>query len=388
MTLRPAKRKNDGFSIFELIIAMALGLVMLGAANQLFNSAVKTTALVSNRSEMQQNARAAMDLITKDVSMAGAGLPPGGIQLPSGAGSSLSRFACDQTGVCYLTTNTYPVGTVGTVAPTTAVSNFMFGITPGFGKGMKALGPTTIAATNRTPDSITVAYVDFGFPLNQFTGAFSDMTGTKLTVTAPAPQPATTPNATDPGVGIKVGDLLMVKTGGGVAVGEVSVVSPLATTGATVTFTNGDALNINQTGASNNMKAIVPLGSPIAPVPGVPSPPVTVVRLLVVTYYVEVPVIAGTTPRLMRQVNGNLPQPVADNIIDMQFSYDMCDPANTVACAAIRDPLAGNLSPGAIHKVNVQLMTQSLASNSRNTQNMQLSTSVSARNMNYTNTYQ
>ena len=106
-----------------------------------------------------------------------------------------------------------------------------------------------------------------------------------------------------------------------------------------------------------------------------------------VTYFVEVPTIAGTTPRLMRQVNGNLPQPVADNIIDMQFSYDMCDPANPAPCAAIRDPLAGNLSPGQIHKVNIQLMTQSLASNSRNSQNMQLATSVSARNMNYTSTY-
>jgi hypothetical protein len=385
MTLRPAKRKNDGFSIFELIIAMALGLLMLGAANELFNSALKTTSLVSNRAEMQQNARAAMDLISKDVSMAGAGLPPGGIQLPSGPASGLSRFACDQTGVCYLTTNTYPVGTVGTTPPT-AVSNFMFGIVPGFGKGMKALGPTTIAATNRTPDSITVSYVDFGFPLNQFTGAFSDMTGTTLTLTAPAPQPAATPNATDPGVGIKVGDLLMVQTGNGTAVGEVSGVAPLATTGATVTFTNGDVLNINQTGASNSMKQIVPLGSPIAPGPA--APPVTVVRLLVVTYYIEVPIIAGTTPRLMRQVNGNPPQPVSDNVIDMQFSYDMCDPANLVACAAIRDPLAGNLSPGQIHKVNIQLMTQSLAVNSGNTQNMQLSTSVSARNLNYKDTYQ
>jgi hypothetical protein len=178
----------------------------------------------------------------------------------------------------------------------------------------------------------------------------------------------------------------MVQAPLGTAVGEVSAVSPLATTGATVTFTNGDPLNINQTGATNNMKQIVPPGSPIAPGP-IPQP-ITVVRLLVVTYYVEVPAIAGTTPRLMRQVNGNAPQPVADNIIDMQFSYDMCDPANAVACAAIRDPLAVNLSPGSIHKVNIQLMTQSLASNSRNTQNMQLSTSVSARNLNYRNTYQ
>ena len=36
--------------------------------------------------------------------MAGAGLPSGGIQLPSGGAATFSRYACDQAGTCYVPT--------------------------------------------------------------------------------------------------------------------------------------------------------------------------------------------------------------------------------------------------------------------------------------------
>ena len=51
---------------------------------------------------------------------------------------------------------------------------------------------------------------------------------------------------------------------------------------------------------------------------------VTVCRLNAVTYFLQVPTGGGTvqTPRLMRQVNGLNAVPVADNIINLQFSYD------------------------------------------------------------------
>jgi type II secretory pathway pseudopilin PulG len=381
MNFANTSKRSSGFSILELIVAMALGLVLLGAATQLFTTGMKTTALVSNRTEMQQNVRAALDLIAKDVSMAGAGLPPGGLQLPANAGSTATNFGCDQTGLCYVTAHAYPTGTVGSAAnpPATPISNYMFGIIPGPGNGLQ-LPQTTIAATGRTPDSITVVYVDYGFPLQQFTGALN-ATGTTLTLNPPVPQPVTTPDATDAGVGIKIGDLLLVTTSKGTEVGEVSAVSPLAIHGATVTFTNADPLNFNQTGAaSNNMTSIVP--------PAVPAPTVTARRLLAITYFIQIPASTGT-PRLMRQVNGNLPQPVADNIIDMQFSYDLCDPTTGGAtCAATRNPLGGNYSPNQIHKVNFQIMGQSLLSNGKDWQNMQLSTAVSARNLTYKDRYQ
>ena len=42
-------------------------------------------------------------------------------------------------------------------------------------------------------------------------------------------------------------------------------------------------------------------------------------RIWAVTYFLEVPAVAtGQPPRLMRQVNGQTPQPVADNIINLK----------------------------------------------------------------------
>ena len=381
------EQRDRGFSLLELMVAVALGLMLLGAATQLFKAGLNTSSVISNRTEMQQNLRAAVDLISKDVSMAGAGLPAGGLQLPTGAGATASRIGCSQTPTCYLTNSKYANGTVG-AAPAVTLANYMFGIIPGSANGMESGGPTTIAATGSTPDAMTSVYVDFAPQFNLFIAQFLNPNGTQLTLTAPSPMPATLLPATDPGTGIKVGDLLLITTSKGSAVGEVSVVTPLNVTGATITFTNLDPLNINQTGAAiGNIANIVPLPAP--PVPVVPPatlPLVTVQRLQVISYFIEVPSVG--LPRLMRQVNGNTAQPVADNIIDMQFSYDLCDTGYAVTtCATTQDPIAAAQSPIQIHKVNIQLMGQSLVSNGKTWQSMQLSSAVSTRNLTFRDRY-
>jgi len=381
-------KRNSGFSLLELMVAMALGLIILGAATQMFTAGMKTSTLVSNRSNMQQDLRAALDLVAKDVSMAGAGLPPGGLQLPTGAGSSISKVACSQTPTCYLSNSKYANGIVGS-APAVTLSNYMFGVIPGASNGMESGGPGTIAATGSTPDSITTIYVDFAPQFNLYSATFLNPQGTQMTLAQPAvlPPGGLLP-ATDAGTGIKVGDLFLVTVPGkGSAVGEVTTVVPLNVTGATITFANLDALNINQTGAAlGNMAQIVPLPAPPAPLPAV-QPTVTAQRLLVISYFVEVPTMGA--PRLMRQVNGNPAQPVADNIVDMQFSYDLCDTGYTVAtCATIPDPIAAAQSPTQIHKVNIQLMGESLTNTGKSSQSMQLSTAVSTRNLTFKNRYQ
>jgi len=380
-------KRNVGFSLLEVMVAMALGLIVLGAASQMFMAGMKTSTLVSNRSNMQQDLRAALDLIDKDISMAGAGLPSGGLQLPTGTGATVSKVACSQTPTCYLSNSKYANGPVG-AAPVVTLNNYMFGIIPGSANGMEAGGPGAIAATGSIPDSITTIYVDFAPQFNLYTGTFLNALGTQVTIAQPVvlPTGGLLP-ATDPGTGIKVGDLLLVTTSKGSAVGEVTTVTPLNVTGATITFANLDTLNINQSGAATgNMANIVPLPAPPAPAPAVP-PTVTVQRLLAITYFVEVPTTGA--PRLMRQVNGNPAQPVADNIIDMQFSYDLCDTGYTVAtCAAVPDPIAAAQSPTQIHKVNILLMGESLNNTGKSSQSMQLSTAVSARNLTFKNRYQ
>src|ERR1700680_4364430 len=93
----PKQKSQGGFTLLELMVSMAVGLTVLGALAGLFKTGMNSAMVVTQRAETQQNMRAAIDLMVKDLSMAGAGLPSGGIQLPAGAGSSASLFARDQT---------------------------------------------------------------------------------------------------------------------------------------------------------------------------------------------------------------------------------------------------------------------------------------------------
>ena len=349
-------RMNDfkthrGFTLLELMVSMALGLVVMGAMASLFRMGMSSTFLVAQRAETQQNMRAAIELIGKDVSMAGAGLPTGGIQLP--VGGTQVRFGCDQTGICYPTSNLFP-------------ANHMFGIIPGFTGGVQG-NALIAAATTRRNDAITVIYADYNFPLWEYDIAFpAPKDGTSITLT-PNPTFVPAPPALNSAGGIQVGDLIMLSNSS-TAVGEVTNVTATA-----ITFSNLDALNMNQSGATGNNIASIANGAPTI-----------AYRLSAVTYYLSVPA-AGQLPRLMRQVNGQFPVPVADDIINLQFAYDVSNPGGTDPNQP--NPLGVAESPNLIQKVNVWVMGQSMTQDGNHAQSMYLATSVSARNMSFRDRY-
>jgi prepilin-type N-terminal cleavage/methylation domain-containing protein len=355
-----------GFTLVELMVSMAVGLIVMAAMASLFKVGLNSTLLVTQRAETQQNMRAAVDLLAKDISMAGAGLPAGGIQLPTGAGSSVSKYGCDQTGVCHVPTHTYPNG------------NHMYGIIPGFNNGVEAAAVIPAAPAPAVNDSVTVVYADYNFPLWEYNMFFTSATsGVNVTLT-PNPNYVPAPPAVNGAGGIQAGDLIMVAGGGITAVGEVTNL-----TATTMTFANGDPLNINQDGAaSGNLKSIAAnVGT---------ATPVTAYRLYVVTYYISVPG-ANQTPRLMRQINGLpttvSPAPVADDIINLQFAYDVYNSTTNALDANQANPLGAGESPNNIQKVNLLVMGQSIINNGNKSQNMYLATDVSARNMAFRNRY-
>ena len=205
-------------------------------------------------------------------------------------------------------------------------------------------------------------------------------------------QPCPT-NILAPG-GLNVGDLMLfiVSTAGNgtgnqgtssvqsaTAVGEIT---GLPAGGATITFSPGDALNLNQVGpnsiASLNGAGALGAGTTL-----------TACRVDAVTYFLQVPPAGGTvqTPRLMRQVNGLTAVPVADNIINLQFSYDVINSTLGTISANQADPIAAGLSPALIQKVNLWVMGESLLSGGKKSQSMYLASSVSARNMSFCNSY-
>jgi len=60
-----------GFTLVEVILALVLSTVTIGVIYQLYLSQVKNQAVRENTLDMQQQARAAMDLVSRELKMAG-----------------------------------------------------------------------------------------------------------------------------------------------------------------------------------------------------------------------------------------------------------------------------------------------------------------------------
>jgi type II secretory pathway pseudopilin PulG len=372
----PIANPQKGFSLLELTIAAALGVLVILAMTSLFRTGMNTTFTVTERAETQQNLRAAIELMTKDLSLAGAGLPSGGLQL---ANASANKIACNQSGTCYVSADTYN-------------SNYMTGIIPGFGNGVQN-GTTISSAPGATNDSVTSIYCDYNFPLTNFNFTFPSTTQVDVSVINSAVSPN---NILAPG-GLNVGDLLLflVSTpGNGTGSQGTSDAQTAAVVGeitglpsnSVIDFAAGDALNFNQSQTTANSLAytIKNLGSSLGA-----GNTVSVCRLNAVTYFLQVPPTGGTvqTPRLMRQVNGLTAVPVADNIINLQFSYDVINSQLGTMSANQANPIAAGLSPALIQKVNMWIMGQGLLTGGKQAQSMYLASSVAARNMSFCNSY-
>jgi type IV pilus assembly protein PilW len=383
------KAKNNsrrGFTLIELMVASSIGLIVILTMTSLFKTGMDATFTITQRAEVQQNMRAAIEMMTQDIGHAGAGLPTGGLQL---ATAGVSNYACYQT-TCYLPTHAYP-NNVGT-----GVANYMYGILPGYSNGVEN-GLTIPNASTARNDSITVIYQDYAFPLDNFTFALNS--GTQVTATANASPIAGEPTSIMAPGGLNVGDVIFFYVtqtgtsnsnvnGGNTQVQTAAIAAELTgitggTSGPwTMTFAVGDPLNMNQTGGLDNLTSAFNQAA-------LASSTLKVYRLNVVTYFLEVPAAGGTvqTPRLMRQVNGQQPIAVADNIINMQFSYDVIDAFTGYLSSNLNNPIASGQSPTTIQKVNIWLMGESLTSGGKKSQSMYLITSVAARDMSFCNSY-
>jgi prepilin-type N-terminal cleavage/methylation domain-containing protein len=376
---KQVKKSQHGFTLIELLVAACIGLILMVAATRAFNEAEKLMFVITQRAEMQQNMRAAIELMTKDISMAGAGLPTGGLQMASAGGAT--KVACNQTNTCYVTNDVYPDSSAG-------VPNFMYGILPGFSNGVQSSAVIT-ATPGVVNDSITSIYCDYNFPLSNFNFTFASDTQVNVAVINNSVTPN---NILAPG-GLNVGDLMLfiVSTPGpgngnqGTAVAQTAAAVGEITgmpNNTEIQFVSNDELNFNQVGDLNSLYTV-------ASAAAVAGTEMTVCRLFAVTYFLQVPPAGGTvqTPRLMRQVNGLTAIPVADNIINLQFSYDVINSTTGTINANVANPISAGLSPGLIQKVNIWIMAQGLVASGDRSQNMYLASSVSARNMSFCNSF-
>jgi prepilin-type N-terminal cleavage/methylation domain-containing protein len=380
------KTRNRGFSLLEMMVAMALGAIVLGAAAQMYSKAVNATWLVSQRAEMQQDFRAAANMLTKDTSLAGAGMGNNvQIALPSGNGVQVPIYGCDQIPKCYINAGAvaFPTQLVGA-----ATIPYLYGLIPG-----PNFGPTVNAAGGPT-DVITVANIDSTFYLNCYNvGVTSNVLvrftrpnplGVNCTLPAPlvVPQPVN-----DPVAGLTPGDLVVfqVTIGAGNGATSSTVVAEVTNVAAAgndpagnpqydVTFAAGDPLRMNQPAATaGSLNQVVNAVG-------------TANRINVISYYIDNSIVP---PRLMRQTSGHTPIPLAENVAYLKFSYDLFD--STAGVARVDQADGGALlgmTPNQITKINIKHMSvNSTLHGSGGFQGLDLQTSVSARDLTFKNDY-
>lgn len=369
-------KSSKGFSLIELLATVAIMAVVLGAAAAVLKKAADTTTITFQRAEMQANARVAVNSIARDLSQAGAGgavgFPVGGITLPAGA---LVSFATDPAGNAYLNNNTFSTGVLTPV-------------TPAYQDGPTIDGIIT--------DGLTMVYVDQAV----LTAPCSNWATTPVNSITPSGSQTTVdagvlcPSIHDPVYGLNVGDLIIVSNTNGAALGQITNMP----SSDKIDFANSDPLGVNKPSASFGNIASILAG----------NPPTFISRIFVISYFIQaldinnnpLPIagVGAVTPgavdyRLMRMVDGQVPVPVAEHIVNLKFSYDMMSPGGTETSNNAQAIVAGVAVYANIRNVYVSVTSRSPriippSAGGNGYTYSTMYTNISPRNLSFRNRYQ
>lgn len=329
-------RPEKGFTFIEVLVAIAvLALVVAATLGALTNS-LHATEAVSLMADTQQNLRAGLNYMVRDLLQAGEGIPLGGITLPNvGGTSAIKRPGPGTPGASFGTFNT-----AWTALPA---------IVTGY-----QLGPTT-ATSGVGSDMVTALYADTtlvdtnGHWLNEFPIFLSAGGGTagcaaSNATPAPAGTIVTAGSTTtvtfdascivinNGNTGLSPGDLILLQNNNTLGDGSITgtdtatsdssghmvllCVSSVDAVANSITFRAGDPFGLNASGATSG--TIAQIQSP--PNSG-NYPTTTATRVWMITYFIDNS--NPSRPELMRQVNLKQPQAVGEVIENMQIFYDI-----------------------------------------------------------------
>jgi type II secretory pathway pseudopilin PulG len=376
-------KRQAGFSLIEILVATAVMMLITGATMSMLTDAIHANEGVTLLADSQENLRAAMNYMVKDIVEAGEGLPQGGITIPNqvtvGNPTPAIPSAVNRPG---------PVG-----GPATFPAPYITlpAIIAGSQQGPKAV----------TPDPNNFGQTLLGSPTDFITVLYADNTIRDVNNNSLSSNPIyLAPAGANPGCGgslaadgsaatfdkacitlpadntaINPGDLIMFTNAKGTTLQTVSTV-----VGQTVNFVKNDAFALNATAQPSG--TILNIQNGIAS-PGGPYPPTTATRMWMITYFLDT--TNPNRPMLMRLVNFNLPaQPVAEVIEDLSISYDINGGLPSVPTPDFA------YSPSSIRKVNLSLAARSENAYSQNKQYFRnnLQTQVSIRSLAFFSTYQ
>jgi prepilin-type N-terminal cleavage/methylation domain-containing protein len=380
-------KRQAGFSLIEVLVATALMVVIVGTTLRALSDAIHANEAVTLMADSQENLRAAMNYMVKDIVEAGEGLPQGGVSVPNAATqfnpNPVITSAINRPG---------PVGGPVTFPPSYTT---IPAVTEGSGQGPQAVSPNPNVPggilLGANTDFITLLYVDNtivdpahnnnslntlpiylaasggnpGCPAGNIAATGLTVTFDATCITLPVGNTAITP-----------GDLIMFQNANGSTMQTVTGVA-----GQVLTFAGGGAGDPFALNASAQPSGtITNIQSGVASAGG-PFPPTTASRVWMVTYYLNT--ANPSRPMLMRQVNFRPATPVAEVIEDLAISYDINGgpPSTNVV-----EPL---YSPNSIRKVNLSLAARADNAYSQNKTYFRnnLQTQVSVRSLAYFSDY-
>ena len=206
-----------GFSLVELLTAMALSLLMFAMTFVLVQQLDNTADVVGSMSDVNQNMRAAVNMVSRDLSTAGENIPLGGIPLPyGGSATSIKRP--------YPSASTFP-------APLSGSALYMPVLIAGNG-----LGPTQGSGANQiSTDVVSMIGVNQSASFNQTVVSTTSPNQPTFSSTS-----ATITVSTTAAGYVSPGQLVMLRNANASCLLAVSSVN---TTTGVITFTHGDTTN-------------------------------------------------------------------------------------------------------------------------------------------------
>jgi type II secretory pathway pseudopilin PulG len=314
-------KRPSGFTLVEVLIAVTVMMIVLAVTLSMLTDAIHTVEGVTLLADTQQNLRAGMNYIVRDLVQAGVGIPQGGITIPNSAGVS----AVTRPGPY-----TAPATSFG-IFP--AAWTVIPAISPGF-----QLGVITDTSGANT-DLINIIYADNTlidlnlhwlneFPVNTpgggvgCTGATKTPNGSIVTAgtTTTVTFDASCININTGNTALAAGDLILLQAAAGPM--ALLTVSTANLAGNSIVFSTADAYALNNSGkTSGTIKQIQ------SPVGSGTYTTTTASRIWMITYFIDKSI--PTRPQLMRQVNLRAAQTVGDATENMQFIYDILNAGST-----------------------------------------------------------
>jgi Prokaryotic N-terminal methylation motif len=348
--MKSGTKRDAGFSLIEVLLATALLTLIIGVTLQTLTSAIHANEAVTLLADTQENLRASLNYMTKDIIQAGEGIPQGGITIPNSGGadplSALNRP---------LPPGAPPPATFPTswiVLPAIAPG-------PALGLPSQVANPAlqNVAVAGPNTDMITVLYADTtlqdaaGNWLNRYPISVAPNAG--CAVASPSPNGiittvgGTTTITFDPtcinintgNTAPNIGDLILLQNNAsgcaasGALVASDScdannpsnpgnmallTVTAVNLAGNSLTFACGDPFDLNCSGKATGTITQMQNGGTWNNVT------VTATRVWMVTYFISTAAPASLMkPMLMRQINMNAAEPVGEVIENMQVYYDI-----------------------------------------------------------------